>query len=152
MGLQGPFKMLYKNVSTVLLECKASGQDKNDQSLITIPPVPLYCPLPTLRNLATPSCALLGKVCGPLLTPPHRGLIRPQPTSKYILRPLSPTNQQVSRCILRHLVSLGYKHRDHHTSSISYVNKLFFLFTWLCLENSFSNPRAQTVTTLFSHD
>ena len=44
----------------------------------------------------TPSCPLLGNVCGPLLTLTLWGNIYPQPTSKYIQSPHpSPNNQRM---------------------------------------------------------
>ena len=51
------------------IELQASAHDKNDQTLIMAPPVSLQCPSPTFSNLACPFLPLLGKVCGPLLTP-----------------------------------------------------------------------------------
>ena len=43
---------------------------------------------------------------------PYRGLICPQPAVSVCPKtPLPPTNQQVSRCILRPLLSPGYKNR-----------------------------------------
>ena len=43
---------------------------KNYQTLIINPPTSLDCPSPTWATWPTPSCPLLGKLCGPLLIPP----------------------------------------------------------------------------------
>ena len=58
MKLQGPFKEI---------ELEASGQDKNDQTLIIAPPNSLLMPLPHFEQ---PGLPLLGQVCDPLLPQP----------------------------------------------------------------------------------
>ena len=84
---------------------------------------------------------------------------------KYIRRPhLSPTNQQVNRCMVRPLLaplSLDYKNSHDHaprvrfpwsagsrpivlTDFLTSINS--FLHFALSLENSFSNPQPQTPT------
>ena len=77
--------------------------------LIVMPPPPPWATWPT------PSYPLLGKVCSPLLTLPLESPYAP-PTSQqvYFRTSLSPTNQQVSRCILRLLFSLGHKNRHDY--------------------------------------
>ena len=101
VGLQGPFKEI---------ELKASGQDKNHQSLSLSHPSHCLPPSPTLSNLAYSFLPPTRKGMWPT---PH-----PTPTGSHMTStnqqvhcktPLSPTSQQVSRCILRPLLSLGYK-------------------------------------------
>ena len=65
---------------------------------------------------------LLEKECGPLLTLPFQGRYIPPSPSNQQVNPktlLSPTNQQVSRCISRPLLSLGYKNRHDHVLTVS---------------------------------
>ena len=99
---------------------------------------------------------------GPHLPAPTRKGMWPTPHPTPIGGPLSPTHQQVSRCILRPLLSLGYKNRHNHTPrvsspcsaesrptgltlSLASIN-LPFLHLALSLENSFSDLCAQTMT------
>ena len=85
------------------IELKASGQDKNYQTL----PDSLQCPAPTLKNLAYSFLPPTRKGKWPTPHPAPIGAIyAPQPTSKYTGRPyLSPNNQQVNRSITRPLLS-----------------------------------------------
>ena len=85
--------------------------------------------LPTPATWPTPSCPLLGKVCGPLLTPPYRGNIRPQrtkcipgphpsPASKRIRSP-HPSNRSAGQQVYGKTtpgtpLPLGYKNRHDH--------------------------------------
>ena len=100
-----------------------------------------FIPLQLLQSFQGPSCPLLGKAFGPLLT-------LPQPTSKCTLRPLlSP-------------LSPGYKNRLDYTLEVSliirksfscasrvpYLSTFFFLFTLLCWKILFSHLCAQTTT------
>lgn len=99
---------------------KTSGQDKNFQTLIILP-VSFNCynvhenfPLPRTRNLAFSFLPPTRKVCGPLLTLPHRGNKGRQPTSNCVGRPQnSPTNQQGQQVYPEttplYPLSLGYK-------------------------------------------
>ena len=129
-------------------------------------PYLIVMPLPQIWGTwPNTSCPLLEKVCGSLLTHPYRTLIWPQPANKCIIRPhLSPTNQQVSRCIARPLLSLLFlwaiKTQDHAlsliirksadvlTASLSSIN-LSFLHLALNLENSFSSLCAWMTLTMY---
>ena len=82
----------------------------------------------------------------------------------YRKTPLSPNNQQVSRGIIRPLLSLGYKNRHDHmlrvgsprlpgshpaalAASLISINSSFFSPHYA--KNSSSNPHAQTITLSF---
>ena len=97
----------------------ASGQDKNYYILSS----------PHLSRCNAPSSTLSDQAYS-FLAPTRKGMCpTPHPTSigpytpptnqqVYHKTPLSPTNQQVSRCIVR-LPSLGYKNRHDQALSIS---------------------------------
>lgn len=119
----------------------------------------LNAPSPTLNNLPCSFLPLLGKVCGPLRTPPLWGPYMP-PTNqqKYPKITSPPTNQQVSRCIVRPPFSLGYESRHDHTArvgspwssgshpaalaaSLASINELYFLSISPCsINSSFFSP------------
>ena len=102
-GLQGPFKEAELKASG--LEQELPGPYHRPTNLIVMLPPPPWATWPT------PSCPLLGKLCGSFLTCSYRDLDasnQPASVSKTLL---SSTNQQASRCILRPHLSLGYKKR-----------------------------------------
>ena len=100
----------------------------------------------------------------PYSTPiPIGALYTPTNQQVYSKTPLFPTNQQVNRCILRPLLSLGYKSKQDQKSgsalpdyqeihptalaaSLLSINSSLFCFPLTMLENSYSDPRAQTMT------
>ena len=103
VGLQGPFKEAELKASG--LEQELPGPYHRPTNLIVMLPPPPWATWPT------PSCPLLGKLCGSFLTCSYRDLDasnQPASVSKTLL---SSTNQQASRCILRPHLSLGYKKR-----------------------------------------
>ena len=79
------------------------------------------------------------------------------PTNQQVYQktPLSPTNPQVSRCILRPALSMGCKNRQDHVlrrsshcaCSISNLHKSFFLLNMASLQSSCPHPHACTTTT-----
>jgi len=105
---------LRKNNSSLLWDLRPLRGDKT-QSLWPRqelpdphhPPTPLLVmPPPPREPSPTPSCPLLRKVWGSFLTRPLQGLYKlPTNQQVYHKTPLSPTNQQVSRYILRPLLS-----------------------------------------------
>ena len=103
VGPQDPFKET---------ELKASSQDKNYQALIMAPLVSREWLLPHLEQpgLFLPASTRKGMFLTPHPTPigPY---MPPANQQVYLKTPLSPTNQQFSRCILRPLFSPGYKNR-----------------------------------------
>ena len=144
-------------------ELKASGQDKNDETLIIAHPSHCNAPSHSLSSLA---CSFLPPTRKDRWPTPHTtpigALYAPTNQQVYLKTPVFPINQRVSRCILRPLLSPGYKNTHDHTfcggislivrkssccsSSIFYLNKRIFLFTSLGRKNSFSNPGAWTTT------
>ena len=132
---------------------KAFGNDKNYQTLIIIIVI-LTKFLSSLLLLEQPGLLFPApyeeRHCGPLFTPPQYGAhIPPINQQVYLNTPLPPTNQQVNRCMARslsplspflwaiktdmamHLKSLFLIIRKLFccASSVSYLNKLSFLFT-----------------------
>lgn len=96
-----------------------SRQKLSDSYHCPIQPIVMF-PLPTWATWSTTSCQPLGKVCGPLLALPHKGLICTQPTSKCIRRVPFPNQSagQQAYCKTSPLPGLA-------ASSVSYHNKLF---------------------------
>ena len=153
VGLQGSFKEI---------ELQASGQDQNDQTLIIAPLISLFRSFPTLSNLACSFLPLLGKVRGPLLIPPlwdKPCMPKPASVSQDPSFPSQSAGQQVyhktspvpglsKQTQPRTLgqLPLIIKKSSCCTSSISYLNKLFSLFTWLCWEILFPFLWAWTTT------
>ena len=158
MGLQGPFKEI---------EIKASGQDKNYQTLTIAPPISLSCPLP---HLELPGLLLPAPYQEPYVATPHPAPIGPYmpPTNQQVYRktPLSPTNQQVSRCILSPLHSpwaiktdrircLGSALPKYQEVILMCQQHLLSQETTFFLhlavpEHSFSNPHAQPHDTVWA--
>ena len=74
---------------------------------------------PPWATWPTPSFSLLGQVCSPSLTTPPYGLMRPQPPSKCLLRPVfsQPLNRSAG-VILRPVLSVGYKNSHNHVLGV----------------------------------
>ena len=136
IGLHGPFREI---------ELKTSGREELPDLYHHSTHLIAVSPPPALGNLAYSFLTTTRKGMWP--TPPsNRGLIHPQPTSKCIIRPLFPQPISRSAGVSRDLSSLpGLKKQTQPcaqswlsltikklsccVSSISYLNKLFFLFT-----------------------
>ena len=120
-------------------------------SYVILPP-PHWATWP-LPGKVSFSCALLGKIYDPLLTIPHRGLIHTpytphtHPTNQQVYHEtsLSPTNEQVSRCIARPLLSLGYKNIHDNTTRVgspwlSGSHPAVLAESLISINSSFSSP------------
>ena len=155
--------------SRVKGKCWTSSRRENSKPLATTRiSRPLSLPHPSHCNAPTaPRSNLAYSFLPPSMRPtsystPIKLYKPPANQQVYCKTPLSPTNQLVSRCIRRSLLSpwatktditmcpglfsLIIRGSSCCTSSISHLNKLFFLFTWLCWKVPFSDPCTQTVT------
>ena len=151
-------RLLYLSVNSfshfLLWDFQAPSRTLNSKPLaqtrMTRPlslPCPSHCNAPS-STLSDPSYSFLPptrKGMWPTLHPPLRCLICPQPTSKCIVKaPISPTNQQVSKCTLRPLLSLSYKNIHDHLlrggSPSSSGSWLTAPAASLILNSSFSSP------------
>ena len=159
-----------------LLDFKSSSRRWNSEPVakrrITRPLSPTcliaMLPPPPEATWPTPPCPLLGKVCAHFSPHPYRGSRHPQPTSKYIRRlHLSPANQQVSRYILRPLLSPWVIKTDTTMCSVSalpdhrkviptalaasFISINSSFFSLHCAGKIvFSDPGAQTTTLSFT--
>ena len=109
IGFQAPFKER---------EVKASGQDKDHQTLSsphgsrcnapssTFKQPGLLPPVPTRKAICPP----------PPLTPTDQYM--PKLPASICKTSFSPTNEQVSRCLLSPRLSLGYKSRHDHVPGV----------------------------------
>ena len=76
-------------------------------------------PSPTLNHLAYSPLPLPTKGMWPTPHPTPIGPFSPPSNQQvYLKTPLSPTNRQVSGCILKPLPSLGYKNRHDHVPGV----------------------------------